>query len=223
MLYIAYCTAATVVRWGSFPVGLFYFTDEKMRDLLELTDEELVQMFKKGNGYCFEEIYSRYYNKLLGYATKQMPSREDAEEVTNSTLLLAFRHLIDFREDAAFATWIFKILKNQIFSRFRLNSRQGAAVTQSMEIVNSNGDACSMEIIDWNIPEKQIILKENEEHIISAVNNLPEVMRKTANLYIFDELPPKIIAKQLNCPSGTIRSRTFRIRKHLKKFLDLSK
>ena len=43
-------------------------------------------------------------------------------------------------------------------------------------------------------------------------------MAETAQLYIIDKLPIKAIAQLLNCPEGTIRSRTHRIRKYLRDF-----
>ena len=43
----------------------------------------------------------------------------------------------------------------------------------------------------------------------SLQDNLPEYMKETASLYLIEKLPLDIIAKHLNCPTGTIRSRTF--------------
>ena len=54
---------------------------------------------------------------------------------------------------------------------------------------------------------------------MAVIDNLPKNMQKTAILYLIEKLPLDIIAKHLNCPTGTIRSRTFRIKKHISKFL----
>lgn len=184
-------------------------------DLHKLTDAELVKLFKKGNEWCFEEIYQRYYKVLCGYTTKRMPSKEDAEEVTHAALLLAFKHLHAFREEASLTTWLYCILKNQICNYYRAIQRKNVLITQYLELVN-----LVREITDYNLPENKIIKREAVRHIITAINKLPEVLRKTAKLYFIDGLTIKVIVKILDCPEGTIRSRVHRIKEYLRDFLD---
>ena len=191
-----------------------------MRDLCYLTDENLVKMFKEGNEWCFNEIYNRYYNKLLTYAVFLIKSREDAEEVVNTALFKAFKYLNKFREEASLATWLFQILRNQTFSLYRLKRSRGVFVTQSLEIITPEKSPFIMEITDCeNLPENFFISQEITDCIIAAIDDLPKNMQETAILYLIEKLPLDTIAKHLNCPTGTIRSRTFRIRKHICKFL----
>ena len=185
-----------------------------------MTDENLVKMFKEGNEWCFNEIYNRYYNKLLTYAVFLMKSRQDAEEVVNTSLFKAFKHLNKFREEASLATWLFQILRNQTFNLYRIKRSRGVFVTQSLEITTPEKSPFIIEITDSNnLPEKFLISQEITECIMAAIDDLPEAMKETAFLYLIEKLPLDTIAKHLNCPTGTIRSRTFRIRKHISKFL----
>ena len=185
-----------------------------------MTDENLVKMFKEGNEWCFNEIYNRYYNKLLTYAVFLIKSREDAEEVVNTALFKAFKYLNKFREEASLATWLFQILRNQTFSLYRLKRSQGVFVTQSLEGITPEKSPFIMEITDCeNLPENFFISQEITDCIIAAIDDLPKNMQETAILYLIEKLPLDTIAKHLNCPTGTIRSRTFRIRKHISKFL----
>ena len=185
-----------------------------------MTDENLVKMFKDGNEWCFNEIYNRYYNRLYGYAVKYLLSKEDAEEVVNTSLFKAFKYLNKFRGEASLATWLFQILRNQTFSLYRLKRSRGVFVTQSLEVITPDNPSFIMEITDSNnLPEKFLISQEITECIMAAIDDLPEAMKETAFLYLIEKLPLDIIAKHLNCPTGTIRSRTSRIRKHISKFL----
>ena len=185
-----------------------------------MTDENLVKMFKDGNEWCFNEIYNRYYNRLYGYAVKYLLSKEDAEEVVNTALFKAFKYLNKFRGEASLATWLFQILRNQTFSLYRLKRSKGVFVTQSLEVITYDNSPFIMEITDYkSLPENFLISQEIAECIMAAIDNLPEYMKETASLYLIEKLPLDIIAKHLNCPTGTIRSRTFRIRKHICKFL----
>ena len=192
---------------------------EKMRDIYDLTDEELVKLFQEGNEWCFNEIYNRYSGKLLGYATKHIRSKEDAEEITNTTFALTFKYLNKFRGESSLSTWLYCILRNQICNHFRIIQRRGDFITQSLELTNYCEDSpFSIVVIDWNLPENHIIQRENMERIIMAIDGLPDIMMAAARLYIIDKLPIKVIAQLLNCPGGTIRSRTHRIRKYLRDF-----
>lgn len=177
-------------------------------------------MFKEGNEWCFNEIYNRYYNKLLTYAVFLMKSRQDAEEVVNTSLFKAFKYLNKFRGEASLATWLFQILRNQTFNLYRIKRSRGVFVTQSLEITTPEKSPFIIEITDSNnLPENFLISQEITECIMAAIDDLPEAMKETAFLYLIEKLPLDTIAKQLNCPTGTVRSRTFRIRKHISKFL----
>ena len=185
-----------------------------------MTDENLVKMFKEGNEWCFNEIYNRYYNKLLTYAVFLMKSRQDAEEVVNTSLFKAFKYLNKFRGEASLATWLFQILRNQTFNLYRIKRSRGVFVTQSLEITTPEKSPFIIEITDSNnLPENFLINQEITDCIMAAIDDLPEAMKETAFLYLIEKLPLDTIAKQLNCPTGTVRSRTFRIRKHISKFL----
>ena len=185
-----------------------------------MTDENLVKMFKDGDEWCFNEIYNRYYNKLLTYAVFLIKSREDAEEIVDTTLFKAFRYLNKFRGEAGLATWLFQILRNQTFSMYRIKRSRGVYVTQSLEVITPENSSFIMEFIDYkSIPEKALINQEITDCIMAAIDDLPKNMQETAFMYLIEKLPLDIIAKHLNCPTGTIRSRTFRIRKHICKFL----
>jgi len=77
-----------------------------------------------------------------------------------------------------------------------------------------------MEITDYkSLPENFLISQEIAECIMAAIDDLPKNMQETAFMYLIEKLPLNKIAKHLNCPTGTVRSRTSRIRKHISKFL----
>ena len=147
-------------------------------------------------------------------------SRADAEEIVNTALVEAFKYLHKFRGEASLATWLFQILRNQTFSLYRMKRSRGVFVTQILEIIAPEKSPFIMEITDSNnLLENFLINQEITECIMAAIDNLPAAMKETAFLYLIEKLPLDTIAKHLNCPTGTIRSRTFRIRKHISKFL----
>ena len=118
------------------------------------------------------------------------------------------------------ATWLFQILRNQTFSLYRMKRSRGVFVTQSLAIIAPEKSPFIMEITDSNnLPENFLINQEITECIMAAIDDLPVTMKETAILYLIEKQPLDTIAKHLNCPTGTVRSRTSRIRKHISKFL----
>ena len=147
-------------------------------------------------------------------------SRADAEEIVNTALVKAFKYLHKFRGEASLATWLFQILRNQTFSLYRMKRSRGVFVPQSLEIIAPEKSPFIMEITDSNnLPENFLINQEITECIMAAIDNLPAAMKETAFLYLIEKLPLDNLPKQLNCPIGTVRSRTSRIRKHIRKIL----
>ena len=97
---------------------------------------------------------------------------------------------------------------------------RGVFVTQSLAIIAPEKSPFIMEITDSNnLPENFLINQEITECIMAAIDNLPAAMKETAFLYLIEKLPLDTLAKQLNCPIGTVRSQTSRIRKHIQKIL----
>ena len=192
-----------------------------MRDLKDLTDEELVELFKAGNEWCFDEIYERYYNKMFIQAYYFIRSKEDAQEIADDALLNAFLHMHGFRGESKLSSWLYRILHNQICNQMRMKFKKSNLLTQSLELINHDDDSIfTMAVADWELPENRIIKQETEKLVVTAIDNLPEVLQKTARMYIVEQTPLNVIASGLNCPAGTVRSRTFRIRKHIQRSLD---
>ena len=169
-----------------------------MRDFRNFSDKELVFLFKQGNEQCFEEIYKRYYNKLILYARKLLGNYHDAEDVTDKTLLQAFRHLHNFRNEAELSTWLYKILRNQVFNLYRYNNRREIFTSQSLDLITlEENNAFLLAIADWSLPENLIIKREEQQLVTQAVANLPEMLRETAQLYIFEHLPHNVENRQV--------------------------
>ncbi|MCB0524009.1 MAG: sigma-70 family RNA polymerase sigma factor [Saprospiraceae bacterium] len=75
-----------------------------------LSDEELVQQAQAGQQQAFATLLKRYESYAFSLAFRFVKNREDAHEVAQDSFLRAFRYLPDFRGDAKFSTWLYKII-----------------------------------------------------------------------------------------------------------------
>ncbi len=74
---------------------------------------------KSGDPEAFADVYDYYGARIYGFASRMVGSREDAEDITQDTFLLAFRNLSRLREQDHFEQWLYKIARNEIYKRQR--------------------------------------------------------------------------------------------------------
>jgi RNA polymerase sigma-70 factor (ECF subfamily) len=75
-----------------------------------LSDENLIQQAQSGRQSAFAMLVKRYEQYAFTLALRFVKNREDAHEVAQDSFLRAFRYLPDFRGDAKFTTWLYKII-----------------------------------------------------------------------------------------------------------------
>ncbi len=75
-----------------------------------LSDETLIQQAQAGRQSAFAMLVKRYEQYAFTLALRFVKNREDAHEIAQDSFLRAFRYLPDFRGDAKFTTWLYKII-----------------------------------------------------------------------------------------------------------------
>jgi len=68
-------------------------------------DRLLVDRFKQGDQSAFEQMVTRYWDRIYSMVNQLLRNTQDAEEVTQDTFIRAHRGLVNFRGDSAFSTW----------------------------------------------------------------------------------------------------------------------
>src|ERR1700734_2048715 len=91
---------------------------------MKKSDAELVADGKRGNEPAITELFNRHYPSSLRLARGILRSLEEAQDSVQSAYLSAFLHLDSFREDAAFKTWITRIVTNHCLMRLRQPDRR---------------------------------------------------------------------------------------------------
>src|SRR5580704_4795411 len=85
----------------------------------EKREPDLIAAAKLGDGAAIAELFERHYPSSLGVARRILRSEEESQDAVQSAYLSAFRHLRSFRGDAAFKTWITRIVTNHCLMRLR--------------------------------------------------------------------------------------------------------
>ena len=150
-------------------------------------------------------LYDRHAPRVYSLAYRLSGDPEKAREVTQDTFIRAFSRLSQFRGDAAFGTWLHRIVVTVVSNARRTDIRFGREV---------NLDEASM--VEVTVPESDPDLKEC---IARAVDRLSEAYRTTLIMHDIEGYTHAEIAGILGVPEGTSKSRLSAARAQLRQDL----
>ena len=189
----------------------------------ELPDIEIAQALLSGQSGAFESFVDAYRAKLFNYSFLMCGQREDAEEVSQETLLKVFESFDQLREPARLKSWVFRIAKN-----FCLMKRRKSVFAPEVEIsldevkpARRDGEAGGLDIADWSaLPEDIAVNSELRKALDTAVRELPEIYRSVFLLRDVEELTTDEAAHVLDVSAEVIKTRLHRARLALRQRLD---
>ena len=100
---------------------------------MEPSDWELVQKCQAGEMSAFQELVSRYHQKVYVVILGLLRNREDALEVSQETFFRAFRKIGGFQGQSSFYTWIYRIAVNLAIDAQRRQKRNPLDFRESMD------------------------------------------------------------------------------------------
>ena len=189
-------------------------------------DQQLVERAQRGEKRAFDLLVAKYQRRLARLLSRFIRDGSDIEDVTQEAFIKAYRALPSFRGESAFYTWLYRIGIN---TAKNFLSASGRRPVVNSEIEDEDGESFDMasQIPDMNTPETELMNKEILATVNAAVEALPEELRTAISLREMEGLSYDEIAKVMDCPIGTVRSRIFRAREaiaaELRPLLDTAK
>jgi len=182
-------------------------------------DKMLVARFKDGDEAAFEEMVSRYWDRIYAMVLQLLRNSQDAEEVTQDAFIRAHRGLENFRGDSSFSTWLYQIATNLARNRYWYWFRRKRDKSVSFDqTVGGDSDTTLAEIFQADIETPQDIAVTNEfqERVSAAMELLNVKHREVLVLRNVKSLSYEEIANQLGISIGTVKSRIARARESLR-------
>jgi len=185
-------------------------------------DKALVARFKAGDESAFEEMVSRYWDRIYAMVNKLLRNTQDAEEVTQDAFIRAHRGLDKFRGDSSFSTWLYQIATNLARNRYWYWWRRKRDKSVSFDQpLGGESDTTLAEIFPAEVesPEEVTITNEFKERVSEAMTFLSEKHREALVLRNVRNLSYEEIAESLQISIGTVKSRIARARESLREKL----
>jgi RNA polymerase sigma-70 factor (ECF subfamily) len=184
----------------------------------EPADRELVERAQKGDGAAFALLVGRHQRQLYRLALRMTGSEADAQEVLQEAFLNAYQKLPNFRGEAQFSSWLYRIAANSALMRLRRKRRAPDSLPeQPLELTgpkfSADGNFDPPPRSDWSQrADDKLLSRELGLAIDNAVKALPEDYRTVFLLKDVDGLSNEEIASALDLTVPAVKSRLHRAR-----------
>ena len=177
-------------------------------------DALLVERVKLGDVRAFEMLVVKYQRRIERLIGRMVRDVDIVQDIAQETFIRAYRALPQFRGEAAFYTWLYRIAVNAA-KKALMDMKRDPLVSASAGRGEDEGEETSRaenELSDGETPEALLASKEIAAAVNSAIEALSDELRQAITLREIEGLSYEEIAEVMNCPIGTVRSRIFRAR-----------
>ena len=177
------------------------------------SDAWLVERAVAGDQKAFELLVIKYQRRIQRLIGRMVRDVDLVEDIAQETFIRAYRALAQFRGDAQFYTWLYRIAVNTA-KKFLMDLKRNPTVSEN-NFKSDDDDETSLvenELTSPDTPDAVLASKEIAQIINTALEALPEELRQAIVLREIEGLSYEEISDAMNCPIGTVRSRIFRAR-----------
>ncbi len=178
------------------------------------SDLMLVQRTVAGDQKAYGLLVVKYRRRIERLVGRMVRDTELVEDITQETFIRAYRALHQFRGDAQFYTWLYRIAVNTA-KKALVDLKRNPVISENMLRSSNEEDETSYtdnELTTDETPETVLAAKEIAATVNAAMEALPEDLRQAVTLREIEGLSYEEIAEVMGCPIGTVRSRIFRAR-----------
>lgn len=179
------------------------------------TDLMLVERTVAGDQKAYELLVLKYQRRIERLIGRMVRDTDLIEDIAQETFIRAYRALAQFRGEAQFYTWLYRIAVNTA-KKALVDLKRDPVMSESALRGGSDDDdetsGVENELTSAETPETVLAAKEIAHAVNSAMEALPDELRQAVTLREIEGLSYEEIAEVMNCPIGTVRSRIFRAR-----------
>jgi RNA polymerase sigma-70 factor (ECF subfamily) len=177
------------------------------------SDLLLVQRTVAGDQRAYGLLVLKYQRRIQRLIGRMVRDVDLVEDIAQETFIRAYRALHQFRGDAQFYTWLYRIAVNTA-RRSLLDLKRNPTVSENLQGADEEDETYwrKADPISEDTPESLLAAKEITHVVTAALDELPSDLRLAITLREIEGLSYEEIASAMDCPIGTVRSRIFRAR-----------
>jgi RNA polymerase sigma-70 factor (ECF subfamily) len=168
--------------------------------------DEIVQRAQGGDATAFASLFRKHRSAVAAIAYRMLGPGADLEDVVQEVFLQVHRSLPDFRGQAKFSTWLHRVAVNVVLmARRRARSRP----------LYTHEEAARHESDGRPLPDNDVARGRRLEAFQRLLDKLSDKKRTVFILHELEGMAPTEIARIVDCPVLTVRTRLFYARKEL--------
>jgi RNA polymerase sigma-70 factor (ECF subfamily) len=170
----------------------------------------LIQAAVAGNRAAFEVLIQKYRQRLIESLAPSVRNDVHLEDIVSHAFAIAFESLGDFRGEASFFTWVYRIAMNESVAAYRKPD------SVSLDELSDGQDSRLQAAVASEEPLDKLIADKAMGHrALETLERLPPPYREVLELFFLQDLSYELIAKKLRIPQGTVMSRLHKARQLL--------
>ncbi|MBU1399213.1 MAG: sigma-70 family RNA polymerase sigma factor [Proteobacteria bacterium] len=183
-------------------------------------DTELINAINSGQKSLFYDLVKKYEQKLYNFGLKVCGETRDAEDMVQETFLNVYRYLADFRSEAKFKNWLYRIAASVCIKKRRKSKFAPQKEISLEDFIPENKDNIPDSLPSWaSKPLEKVLNDELSKNIRKAILLLPEKYRVVLVLRDIEGFDTEETAQILNIKPSSVKVRLHRARLFLKEKL----
>jgi RNA polymerase sigma-70 factor (ECF subfamily) len=185
-------------------------------------DDLLIERIKNGDNAAYDDMVTRYWDRIFARVHHLLKNQQDAEEVTQDAFIRAHRGLESFRGDASFSTWLYQIATNLAHNRYWYWFRRKRDYSISLDQPLSADGTLTLESVmpsEGETPAESAVTQEFVDCVSECMNGLGEKHREVLTLRNVQNMSYDEISQELEISVGTVKSRIARARDSLRELM----
>ncbi len=173
-------------------------------------DLELARRAASGDQEAFEHIYLTYKGQILGHIRGKVGTRFEAEDLAQEVFVRAYQALGTYSGKASLGRWLRVIATNLCIDRMR---KKAVSCVAWPTVISKEGDKMPVDVPDESPSlQDRVESSDGTRIVLEAVSSLPPYYRDAVILHDLLDQSGESVARRLDCPQGTVKSRLSRAR-----------
>lgn len=181
---------------------------------MEPHEIEVVKRVQRNEEAAFDELYHLYYSRALSLAYRFTKDTADAEDVVQESFIQVHKSIHTLQEPAYFYSWLNRIIHNKCVNMFYRNRNENAVDPAKMESVKTYEEKRR-----YMLPHLESDYMSEQEVLQSILAQMDEKYREVVELAYLQQMKLEEIAKYLDMPLGTVKTRCRRAKTELKRLV----
>lgn len=186
-----------------------------MKNINKLPDEQLVELYTKGNNSAFDVLLKRYESKVFSYICKSVKNQELAEDLFQDIFVKVVVRIKDgkYEENGKFCAWIMRIVHNHLIDHFRTDV-SNRLISTDANMYNDDDEHSHPNSILNNVNlainenrEQEMIDQQTLKEVQELINLIPDAQREVVLMRLEEEMSFKEIAEKTHCSINTALGR----------------